>query len=91
MHLGIKIASAGGINAKDTIAVIVALRNAELFCVETGEVVEGVTMIGYECNVEGAVIGRVAFFPAQIVGTEQPLYKDHPLPRVPYHADTIKP
>ena len=85
MKIGIKFASV----QED--AAILAIGKAALFCIETGEVIEGVREIDVRYGVNDVITATVEFYPAQIVGTDEQLYperaklpaNDHPAADTP--------
>lgn len=73
MKIGIKVASASAESGG-----IIGLRKIELYCVETGESIEGVVDVHLNYSVLDVIRATVNFIPQEIKGTDEVLYPKAP-------------
>ena len=73
MKIGIKFASVKAIGGG-----IDATKKCELYNIETGETLEGITSVEFDYAVHKPIIANVRLIVSEVVGTDEPLYKDHP-------------
>lgn len=76
MKLGIKFASVKGEHA------IPAKGNVELYDIATGEVIEGVRRVHVDYDAKSVILCTVELFPAEVKGTNEPLYQGKSGPEV---------
>ena len=68
MKVGVKVASAAANGP------IPALRKVALYCVETGEVIEGLVDLDISYSVHGVIEITAKILPSEVIGTSGELY-----------------
>ena len=77
MRLGIRVAT---VNPEKLAMALPAFRLAEVYCVETGETVEGVSVASITYPANGVVTAELTVFPCDIDGSDNPLFQNRPVP-----------
>jgi hypothetical protein len=78
MKLGIRIAT---VKPEKPAMALPAFGLAEVYCIETGETVEGVSIVSIEYSAGGVITAQLHVFPVEIEGSERPLFQNMPIPQ----------